>query len=339
MAPDVDVRPSAVGQARTTVRGNVESMGAREAMPGASRDHPPLVVIANSQEWHTRSIESVLGPHGYAVLRAYTGKQLLDHCRSARPDIIIVDSDLPDMDGLDVCRTLRDDPILSKSTPILVTSPGHSSRQDRLAALRAGAWDYLGSALDDEELPLKLDTYVKAKFDADRVREESLLDQLTGLYSARGLARRARELGSLAFRHHEAFACVVLSPMVVNAADELAAEEAIQAAVEQLAKALKDRSRVSDAAGRLGPTEFAIVTQGTDAAGALHLAERVTEGFPRAQQDDGIRIVAGYDVVANYHDSPIDPPEMLARASKAMHQSRITNNGKWIRRFEVGMPN
>ena len=39
------------------------------------RSHPPLVLIASSQEWHARSLESILGPHGYAVVRAYTGKQ------------------------------------------------------------------------------------------------------------------------------------------------------------------------------------------------------------------------------------------------------------------------
>jgi diguanylate cyclase (GGDEF)-like protein len=317
-------------------------MGASEAMPGTHREHPPLVVIANSQEWHTRSLESILGPHGYAVLRAYTGKQALEHCRSARPDIIIVDSDLPDMEGLEVVRSLRDDPNISHSTPILVTTPGHSSRQDRLAALRAGAWDYLGSALDDEELPLKLDTYMKAKYEADRVRDESLLDQLTGLYSVRGLARRARELGSLAFRHHESFACVVFSPVMSGpAADEGEAEREVQAAVEKLAKTLKERCRVSDAAGRLGPTEFAIIAQGTDAVGAMQLAERLTSGLRATARDEheGIRIVAGYDVVQDYHDSPIDPPEMLARASKAMRQTRAANNGKWIRRFDAAVPN
>ena len=301
-------------------------------MPGTARQHPPLVVIANSQELHTRALESILGPHGYAVLRAYTGKQALERCRSARPDIIILDAELPDMDGLDICRTLRNDPLISQSTPILVTSSGHSSRQERLAALRAGAWDFLGSALDDEELPLKLDAYVRAKFDADRVREESLLDQLTGLYNVRGLARRARELGSHAFRSHKSFACVVFSTIVDDAQGGAAAEAQIAAAVERLAKALRERGRVSDATGRLGPNEFAVIAQDTDADGAVRLAERLTNELKAAQPD--IRVVAGFDVVPDYHEAPIDPSEMLARASRAMRQSRTDANGKWIHRFE-----
>jgi diguanylate cyclase (GGDEF)-like protein len=306
-------------------------------MPGTARQHPPLVVIANSQELHTRALDSILGPHGYAVLRAYTGKQALERCRSARPDIIILDAELPDMDGLDVCRTLRNDPLISQSTAILVTSSGHSSRQERLAALRAGAWDFLGSALDDEELPLRLDAYVRAKFDADRAREESLLDHLTGLYNARGLSRRARELGSHAFRSHTPFACVVFSMMAEDAQDEMAAEAKVAAAVEQLAAALRGRGRISDALGRLGPNEFAVVAQDTDAEGAVRMAERLTNEIRAARPD--VRVVAGFDAVPNYHEAPIDPSEMLARASRAMRQSRTDANGKWIHRFESAAAN
>ena len=300
------------------------------------RNHPPLVVIANSQEWHTRSLESILGPHGYAVLRAYTGKQALERCRSARPDVIILDTDLPDVDGLDVCRTLREDPQISPSTPILVTSPGHPSRQKRLAALRAGAWDFLGSALDGEELPLRLDAYVRAKFDADRAREESLLDQLTGLYNVRGLARRARELGSQAFRHQEPFACVVFSPIVDGDDDDPLAEVEIAAAVERLAKALRESGRVSDAIGRLGPTEFAVIAHGTDASGAVRLAERLAQALEAGAVEGRVkmRMAAGYDAVANYHEAPIEPSDMLVRATMAMRLSRSDAHGKWIRQFE-----
>jgi diguanylate cyclase (GGDEF)-like protein len=302
-------------------------------MPGTTRQHPPLVVIANSQELHTRTLESILGPHGYAVLRAYTGKQALERCRSARPDVIIVDVDLPDIDGLEVCRTLRNDPVVSQNTPILVTSSGHSSRKERLEALRAGAWDFLGAALDDDELPLRLDAYVRAKFEADRVREESLFDQLTGLYNARGLTRRARELGAHAFRMHSPFACVVFSTIARTGEDADAAETQITATIEKLAKALRERGRNSDAIGRLGPNEFVVIAQDTDAEGAVRMAERLTDELRVSQPD--VRVVAGFDAVPNYHEAPIDTSEMLARASRAMRQSRAKADGQWISRFET----
>jgi diguanylate cyclase (GGDEF)-like protein len=307
-------------------------------MPEQARSHPPLVVIANSQEWHTRSLESILGPHGYAVLRAYTGRQAIERVLSAQPDVIVIDTDLPDIDGLEVCRQLRAEPRISNSTPILITSPGHPSRQKRLAALRAGAWDFLGSTLDGEELPLRLDAYVRAKFDADRAREESLLDQITGLYNIRGLARRARELGSQAFRHHEPFACVVFAPLV-DGHEGLQDEAALTQAVERLAKALRETGRVSDAIGRLGPTEFAVVAQGTDRDGAVRLAERLQRAIEAARADGGpvFRMCAGYDAVDNYHDAPIEPSDMLVRATMAMRLSRSDNNGVWIRPFETAV--
>ncbi len=306
-------------------------------MQDQPRSHPPLVVIANSQEWHTRSLESILGPHGYAVLRAYTGRQAIERVLSAQPDIVVLDTDLPDIDGLEICRQLRADARISPSTPILITSPGHPSRQKRLAALRAGAWDFLGPTLDGEELPLRLDAYVRAKFDADRAREESLLDQLTGLYNIRGLARRARELGSQAFRHKEPFACVVVAPIVdgLEVPDDAATEAALNLAVERLAKALRETGRVSDAIGRLGPTEFAVVAQGTDREGAVRLAERLNRAL-QATKDDGapFRMCAGYDAVDDYHAAPIEPSDMLVRATMAMRLSRSDTTGNWIRPFE-----
>jgi len=109
------------------------------------------------------------------VLKAYTGAQTLERARTAQPDVIILDSVLPDRDGLEVCRDLRRDPLLA-GTPIVIVSPDHITRQERIEALRAGAWDHLGAPLDAEHLLLKIETFARTKLDADRAREEGLLD-------------------------------------------------------------------------------------------------------------------------------------------------------------------
>jgi diguanylate cyclase (GGDEF)-like protein len=302
-----------------------------------TRSRAPLTLIANCQEWHSRSIESILGPHGYAVLRAYTAKQVIERAISSHPDIILLDTDLPDRDGLDVCRELSTHPELSRCTPIIMTSPGHPSRQKRLEALRAGAWDFIGSALDGEELPLRLDAYLRAKQEVDRAREESLLDELTGLYNVRGLARRARELGSQAFRQKEPLACIVLTPIDRSSGGAGSMAES-PSMLTELGAIIRETGRSSDAVGILGPGEFAIVAQGTDPAGALRLAERLADAASLSFGRTDMDVAIGFDAVQNFHDAPIEPADLLMRASLAMSLSRadsLRDGNRSIRRFET----
>lgn len=310
----------------------------------AAPSRPPLVLIANDQEWSTRSLESILGPSGYAVLRAYTGPNAIERARSAQPDVIILDANLPESDGFTTCRTLRDDALITPSTPIIITTPGPTPRQQRLQALRAGANEFLGQPVDAEEFPLRLNAYVRAKFDADRAREEGLVDQPTGLYNVRGLARRARELGSQAFRHHAALGCVVFSADLnpADAADSQATEDALVAAVQHLATVLRNTGRVSDAIGRLGPTEFAVIAPETDSAGAVKLAQRLSRALEESAAGGNgggsgtkrLKLRAGYHAVPNVHEASLDPVDLLVHATTALRMSKADPEGQWLRPFE-----
>jgi DNA-binding response OmpR family regulator len=117
---------------------------------------PPLALLASDQEWSTRSLESVLGPHGFASVRAYTGRQALELIRRTHPDVVIIDSGMPDISGVDLCVQLRNDPEFPSSTPIVMTTAGPASRSQRLDAYRAGVWEYLSLPVDAEALILKL---------------------------------------------------------------------------------------------------------------------------------------------------------------------------------------
>ena len=293
--------------------------------PRIGPPRPPLVLIANDQEWSTRSLESILWPNGYAVLRAYTGRKTLERAQTAQPDLIIIDSNLPDYDSFALCRELRDSQTLRDSTPILMTSPERPSREVRLASLRAGAWDFISYPLDAEELMLKLDGFVRAKFDADLAREEALLDVKTGLYNLRGLERRARELGSHAYRHHWPVACVVLKPEP--------SPDPAQSAL-RMAEACKRVFRTSDAVGRVGDSEFVVIAPGTDEPGAIRLAERLSDavgGNGHSGVHPAIQIRAGYQAVGDYHEQPIEVMDMVAHATDALTNG--AGHEGWIRRF------
>src|SRR5438094_2220928 len=175
------------------------------------RSRPALVLIANDQEWSARSIESVLGPRGYAALRVANSQRALELARIAQPDAIILDMALPDLGGRVVCERLREDPQVPLNVPIILTTSAIASRSEKLDAYAAGAWELCVEPLDAEVFLLKLDAFVQAKLAADRIREETLVDDETGLYNVRGLARRGREIGGEAIRNHNAIACVVFS--------------------------------------------------------------------------------------------------------------------------------
>jgi PleD family two-component response regulator len=298
---------------------------------------PPLVLIANDQEWSARSLESILAPNGYAVLRAYTGHQALERARTAHPDLVILDAQMPDIHGVEVCRELRSDPRFSSTTPIIITTAGPSGRTQRLEAYRAGAWEFLGQPLDGEALLLKLETFLKSKLEVDRIRDENLLDHASGLYNMRGLSRRAREIGSEAVRRRQALACVVFAPesgIEPEVADGLALLIA-----EQVGRLLRESGRASDAIGRLGPAEFAVIAPATEAQGAVRMVERLGDVLERLPVSNGaadhqLRIRAGYCAVPDFAASPVDAVEMLLRATSALRHLRAESNNDRVRAFE-----
>jgi PleD family two-component response regulator len=112
--------------------------------------------------------------------------------------------------------------------------------------------------------------------------------------------------------------------------------------VTRCVHALKSAARLSDVIGRLSPTEFAIVAPGTGAGGARRLAERLAESIhvstvpaESAQVASAVRVRCGYEAVANMGYAPIEPVELLVRASAALRTGKPEAGGS-IRRFDEG---
>src|SRR5881628_971466 len=280
-------------------------------MPSArAATHSPLVLIADAHEWFSRALESVLVPGGYSVVKAYTATGLLQQLELTEPDALILAVDLPGGEGLNLCRMLRADSLVTPSTPIILTQPTPSTRRQTLAALRAGAAELWGQRLDAEELLLRLAAQNRA--DADRAWAEGLVDHATQLYNGRGVARRARELGAEARRRSAPLACVAF---VVDPG------EAEGPSAETVARVLRATGRTSDALGRVGPREFVVLAPETGAEAAHQLAERLAGALtarPRRRIAPRMEFLAGYDAVPDAAAPTFDPTTLLAHASAAL---------------------
>ncbi len=297
---------------------------------GVSR---PSVLIMDEHEWSGRALESVLAGSEWTVQRVNSGCAGLTKVREQEQDLVFISDRLPDGKAFEFCRALKDDPSFSATIPVIVTSLERQSRRQRLAVLEAGAWEVLTHPLDAEEIVCKLRTYGRAKSEIDRLTGDCLVDQLTGLYSRRGLERRALEMSSVARRTHQGLACVAMAGSPSHDEDW----DAMAAAAKRAAEALKLALRASDAVGRLRNTEFAVFAPITEAKGPLKLAHRLADAI-RSQDtkragEPGFELRAGYDTVCDAAETPTE--DLLLHATLALREAKTGSSGGWIRPFEA----
>jgi PleD family two-component response regulator len=283
-----------------------------------------VLVIAGQEH----SLPRLLEQRGYVVLHAYTGAQAFKVARGLGADIIILDSEMPDLSWEDACDVLQADLRLSHSVPILVVTRTNPTPEQRVAGVRAGVWDFVVYPPAPGDLALKIDTYAQAKRNVDVALAEGLVDPVTGLHSGPALARRARELGAVMARQHAGLAVVVFS---LHGPPDPEAGSLLAQAV-----------RASDLVGALSRTELAVVAPGTKETGAVRLAQRVAPLLRerlRSGEQGGVAAAlalrVGYDAVANLRYSPIDPIELLARASTAVRTGEPEAAAPWVRRFDA----
>src|SRR5881409_916571 len=246
-----------------------------------TRTRPPQLLIASHNHGAGSELLQLAERRGYSVRRARSGAQALEQAHAAPPDLVVLDESLTDMDAFAATRALRDDDHVGPGTPLLLISAQRPSSPQHHAALRAGVWEFLRHPFNAEEIAVKLDTYVLLKLDSDRARRETSIADAAGFYTVRGLALRAQELTLQAFHHAEPLACVAIAPVT---ADGQNAD-----ALDLLADVLRATGRRSDAIGRVGPGEFAVIAPGTDRAGAVLLAERLARAITAAGGHGGTR--------------------------------------------------
>lgn len=113
--------------------------------------HSPLVLVIEDEQPIRRFLRASLEGNGYRVKEAANASEGLTQARTQRPDLILLDLGLPDGDGLEVTRSIREE----SSVPIVVLS-ARGQEQDKIAALDGGADDYLTKPFGVGELVARI---------------------------------------------------------------------------------------------------------------------------------------------------------------------------------------
>lgn len=149
------------------------------APAGAEPDRPLILIIDDSPE-SIRLLSGLILDKGDVVF-ATSGEAGLTLARQRRPDLILLDVEMPDLSGYEVCRRLKDDADTRDIAVMIVTA--HHSSAHEVQALEAGAIDFLTKPLAPAVVRARVQTQLTLKRQADALHRQAMLDGLTGLYN------------------------------------------------------------------------------------------------------------------------------------------------------------
>ena len=238
------------------------------------------ILIADDSLVVRAIVRSGLEEEGYLVIEADDGPSALARCRASRPDVVLLDVEMPGLDGYQVLRALKADADL-KDTPVVFLT-GRTSMDDIVAGLRGGAHDYLKKPFEPAELLARVGSAVHVKQLQDQLWQRnaeldlmSRTDSLTGLYNRWHLDDVIALESSTARRHSDELSVVLFDIDHFKNVNDTYGHPAGDLVLVEFARRLSDQLRAGDIAGRWGGEEFLLVLPRTDTAGAISVAERV----------------------------------------------------------------
>ena len=158
-------------------------------MPSFSPDNPCLgrVLVVDDIAANVRLLAGILKVADYDVLTAESGADALQKVEEFAPDVVLLDVMMPEMDGFEVCRRLRENPHTA-ALPVVMVTALHET-EDRVRALEAGADDFLTKPVNEIEVVARVKSLVRVKRGRDELestlsdlqRAESLRDSLASM--------------------------------------------------------------------------------------------------------------------------------------------------------------
>ena len=128
------------------------------------------ILVVDDEVQIVRVLRGYLEKAGYSVLTAHSGQEALRIARQEKPDLIILDLMLPDMDGLDVCRTLRRD----SGVPIIMLT-ARVEETDRLIGLELGADDYVTKPFSPREVVARVRAVLRRTRPTEQIEDTILV--------------------------------------------------------------------------------------------------------------------------------------------------------------------
>jgi diguanylate cyclase (GGDEF)-like protein len=241
--------------------------------------------------------EARLAQEQVEIRCAAGGGEGLTLCRSLQPDLILLDVDMPEMSGFDVCKALKADPELSM-IPVLFLS-GSGNAENKVRGLDLGAIDFVTKPFDTFELRARVRAALRTKRLQDLLIERARIDPLTGLPNRRALMERLETEWARLQRHRVNFSLIMADIDCFKGVNDAFGHPLGDQCLQEVARRIQHQSRTTDLPARYGGDEFAVVVPDETMEKAKFLAERCRrqiEQIAIAARNEIVRPTASFGV-------------------------------------------
>lgn len=133
-------------------------------------DSAPQILVVDDLLQNAKLLEAILMPRGYTVLIATSGREALETVSAKRPDLVLLDIQMPELSGYEVCQQLKADPLTRMIPIVMVTSSGEPAK---LEAIESGADDFIARPFDQPELLARVRSLLRIKTYHDTIQGQA----------------------------------------------------------------------------------------------------------------------------------------------------------------------
>ena len=219
------------------------------------------------------------------VLSAYDGESGVETAIESRPQIVLLDVELPDIDGYEVCRRLKANP-LTRSIPVLFLTAA-ASGDDKARGLGLGAYDYIVKPFSPAELQARINAALRTKALLDDATQNAMVDALTGLFSRGYFESRLNAELARGRRSGHALGCICVDIDDMASINKIVGAAGGDEIIHHVGRCILQACRREDVVCRFGNDEFVILVSEAEMPALEELGRRICQAVRAAKAPAG----------------------------------------------------
>ncbi len=288
------------------------------------------VLVADDSAVSRQLIEQTLSEERYSLVFAKSGRETVDLFAEHHPAIVILDSIMPDLTGIEICKHIRSKTQASYTYIILLS--GKSEMESVVEGLAAGADDYLTKPFHPEEFIARVGvglriTALQREIEIKNamLQKLALTDPLTGLPNRRAIEDWAARQLSGAARYGFSFWIALADLDHFKTVNDTHGHEAGDTVLKAFSQIVKTKSRRSDICGRIGGEEFLLVLTHVTKEDAMRVIECVRAELEATKfnfNGHSLTVTASFGLASFAGTRAPDFNRLVAQADSALYSAK-----------------